>query len=197
MVSIYYCDESLIAMKKIIVSEGKFLRLVKKGEWEYVERHNCTGIVIIVALTHDHKVILVEQYRPPVDKKVIEFPAGLINDECANGKEDFLKAAERELLEETGYKAKRLLKVAEGPVSAGMCSDKVTMVRAVGARKVAQGGGNESESIVVHEVSVDKIANWLKKMERKGYLIEPKIYAGLYFLREYNEEAFRKKETQS
>lgn len=63
--------------RPIILHEGDFLRLIREGEWEYIERNNCRGIVIILAMTDDERVILVEQYRQPVHKRVIEFPAGL------------------------------------------------------------------------------------------------------------------------
>ena len=66
--------------KQEIIYEGKFLRFIRMGGWEYVQRNNCSAIVIIMALTEDDHVIFVEQYRPPVDKIVIEFPAGLVDD---------------------------------------------------------------------------------------------------------------------
>ena len=64
-------------IRPIILHEGDFLRMVREGEWEYIERNSCRGIVIILAMTDDQRVILVEQYRQPVHKRVIEFPAGL------------------------------------------------------------------------------------------------------------------------
>ena len=66
-------------MQKVL-HEGKFMRLIAEGGWEYVQRGNCTGIVVIVAMTDDKKVILTKQYRPPIKKYCIEFPAGLVND---------------------------------------------------------------------------------------------------------------------
>ena len=178
--------------KRIILYEGKFLRLLRQGEWEYVERNNCTGIVIIVALTNDEKVIFVEQYRPPVGKKVIEFPAGLVNDRKGKKKESLFAAAKRELFEETGYRAKRIVTLLKGPVSAGSSSDQVTLLQATQLEKTGKGGGDDFESISVHEVSLQKAHQWLKKMEAQGYLIEPKIYAGLYFLHAYNGDVFVK-----
>jgi len=182
-------------VRKIVVCEGRFIRFVKKGKWEYVERNNCTGIVIIVAMTRDKKVILVEQYRPPVGKKVIEFPAGLIGDKNdshkKSGKESLSAAAKRELLEETGYRAKRIVKLLQGPVSAGASGDLVTIVQAVDLKKVDRGGGDSLESIVTHAIPLPKVDAWLNTMRRKGYLIEPKIYTGLYFLTKYNKSSSR------
>ncbi len=63
------------------VCEGRFLRLVKRGRWEYATRKTVTGVVAIVAMTADDKVIIVEQGRPPAGGRVIELPAGLAGDE--------------------------------------------------------------------------------------------------------------------
>ncbi len=172
--------------KKKVLHDGKFLRFVQKGSWEYFERNNCSAIVIILAMTDKSNVLFVEQYRPPVGKKVIEFPAGLVNDEGAKRKESILSAAKRELLEETGYKAGKVVKLLEGPVSSGSSSDMVTMVQALDLKKASDGGGDEFESITVHEVPLEETDRWLAKMRRKGYLVEPKIYTGLYFLRNFN-----------
>ena len=166
-----------------ILHEGKFLRFVRKGEWEYVQRNNCSAVVIIVAMTEDEHVLFVEQYRPPVGKVVIEFPAGLVNDLKHKKGESILSAAKRELLEETGYKAKKLVKILEGPTSSGSSADIITMFQANDVKKIAEGGGDDFESITVHAIPVANVDQWLAKMKRKGCLIEPKIYTGLYFLR--------------
>lgn len=178
--------------KKILV-EGKFLRFVKKSEWEFIERINCSGIVIIVAMTQDDKVILVEQFRPPVGKNVIEFPAGLINDQPLKKNESIISGAKRELWEETGYRATKMVKITHGPISAGSNADIVTIFRAYGLRKEGRGGGDETEMIKIHEVPIKSIDQWLKRQGKRGCLIEPKIYTGLYFLKHYNEFPRKKK----
>ena len=167
------------------------MRFVNKGGWEYIERNNCEGIVIVLAMTGDNKVIFVEQYRPPVGKNVIEFPAGLVNDQKdsmkSQTKETSLQAGKRELLEETGYKARRMKKLFEGPINCGVSSDMLIFVRAIDIKKVSSGGGDDSEEIKVHEIEIDKAEQWLKKKEKKGCLIGPRVYAGLYFLNKYNK----------
>ncbi len=173
--------------KSHVIYEGRFLRFIKKDNWEFIERNNCSAIVIIIAMTNENKVLFVEQFRPPVGKQVIEFPAGLINDEFASEQESIIEGAKRELLEETGYAAKRLKKLISGPVSGGSSTDIVTMIMAFDLQKKGQGGGVSDEGIIVHEVSLSKVDRWLKSMERKGRLIEPKVYSGLYFLHKYNE----------
>ena len=169
-----------------VIYEGNFLRYVKKDNWEFVERHNCSGIVIIVAVTPSKKILFVEQFRVPVNKRVIEFPAGLVGDERDTPKESMAIAAKRELLEETGYKASTIETMMSGPVSSGSSADIVTMVRAKGLKKMGKGGGKDDEDIAVHEVPMSKVDGWLKEKSRKGCYVEPKVYTGLYFLSKYN-----------
>ena len=176
---------SAYSRQRMILYQGDYIRFVKHRHWEFVERHNCTGIVIVAAMTKDKKVIFISQYRPPVGKKVIEFPAGLVNDLALKRKETLLMAAKRELLEEAGYRAKKMQTLFQGPISAGLTSDLVTLVLALDVQKVAVGKGDASEMIeAIYEVPLKNVDRWLQKMQQKGYLIEPKIYAGLYFLKQ-------------
>ena len=62
------------------VYEGKFLRVVEKDGWECVERAKNNFIASILSITKDNKIILVEQFRIPVNKQVIVCPAGLVGD---------------------------------------------------------------------------------------------------------------------
>jgi ADP-ribose pyrophosphatase len=63
-----------------VLLDGKFLRYVRRGNWEFVQRKKVTGIVGIVAITAARKLLLVEQYRVPLKRNVIEIPAGLAGD---------------------------------------------------------------------------------------------------------------------
>ena len=173
-------------MKRVtprVVSEGEFVRLLIKGGWEYVERPNCTGVVIIVAMTADGKLLFTEQFRIPVGKSVIEFPAGLVGDRTGQETEVLEVAAARELLEETGYEAQQITPLTSGPTSAGLSNELVTLVQAVGLTRRSVGGGEGSERITVHEVPLDEVERWLGQMRDAGKLVDPKVYAGLYFLK--------------
>lgn len=163
-----------------LLGEGKFLKLWDRHSWEFVQRKNCTGVAIIMALTPQKKVVLVEQFRVPVGKAVIELPAGIIGDKDA--KESMLKGAQRELLEETGWWPKKIKIVWEGPAASGMSCEELTFCLASELVKKGPGGGDEMEDIVTHEVPLKGIEGWLKKQERKGKLVDPKIFSGLFFL---------------
>jgi ADP-ribose pyrophosphatase len=161
---------------------GKFLALIQEGHWEYVDRVNATGAAIILAVTEDQKILLVEQYRIPVHARTIELPAGIIGDEPGRTNESHVAAARRELLEETGYAAERIEPLTTGPASSGMTSERVTLFRASGLRRAGKGGGVAHEDIVVHEVPLVDATSWLKAKAGTGVLIDPKVYAGLFFL---------------
>ena len=167
----------------MILYKGKYLDLIREDHWEYVKRTNCSGIVVIVAKTRDEKVLFVEQFRRPVEAQVIEWPAGLVNDKQSHDPETLEAAARRELLEETGYQAEHLSRLADGPVSSGLSSEIITFFQALDVVKIASGGGDETESIRVHEIPLKEADLWLYEMEKKGFLVDPKVYVGLYFLK--------------
>ena len=91
-------------MKKSL-AEGKHLRLVVDGRWEFAERTSASGAVCIVAVTPEQRVLIEEQHRVAMGTNVLELPAGLAGDSPADHGEQLARAAERELLEDTGYQA--------------------------------------------------------------------------------------------
>jgi ADP-ribose pyrophosphatase len=91
-----------------VVYEGHFLQVTKDrialpdGSESYREFIRHPGAVVIVPVFDDGRVLLEKQFRYPNDKVFIEYPAGKIDPG-----EDPLACAKRELLEETGYTARR------------------------------------------------------------------------------------------
>ena len=164
------------------LAQGKRIRLVRRGDWEYVTRPGVSGIVAIVAVTDDGKLVLVEQHRPPVGKPVIELPAGLAGDEAGHEREDLATAARRELLEETGYEAADMTWIAEGAPSAGISDEVITLFRATRLKKTGKGEGDGSEKITLHEVPVGEVVQWLEERRNAGRLVDLKVYAALCFV---------------
>lgn len=164
---------------------GRFLELVARGKWEYVQRVKGSDPVGIVAMEGDGesgKVILISQYRIPMGRICVEIPAGLTGDgEEAN--ESWKVAAIRELREETGYGAEDVELLSEGGTSAGLTSECMKLVRALGVKKIGEPEPDGDEEITVHAVPLAEVDGFLKACAGKGMLIDPKVYAALYFLR--------------
>ena len=173
-----------------IVHAGKFLeyRQTKRG-WEYVSRTNVKGCVAILAMTEDKRVILTEQLRPPVGRKVIELPAGLAGDIPLQRDEPLEVAAKRELKEETGYEAKNWTVLTEGTSSAGMTDELVTIFYATGLTKVNEGGGVGGENIKVHYVDQLDIPYWCRDQQSRGLLVDFKIFSALYLARSLTQNS--------
>lgn len=170
-----------------VLCAGKWLTLKRRGRWEFVERNTPGGAVIIVAVTPEDRVLFVEQYRVPIRAFTIEMPAGLVGDLEHASEEDLTSAAHRELEEETGYACGRVVHLHSGPSSAGMSTEMMHFVCALDLRKVGDGGGDDTENIVVHQVPRVEAGQWLHKKSREGYSIDPKLFAGLWFLEHVRE----------
>ena len=163
------------------VYEGKYLRMVVRGHWEYFERTHADGMaVIIIAVTPDDDVLFVEQYRVPLQRRTIEMPAGLVGDDVAG---DTLEdAARRELIEETGWEAGRVQVLMTGPTSSGMSSERIAFVRATRLTRVGAGGGVAGEDITVHAVARSQAPAWLVAKSREGFEVDLKLWAGLWMI---------------
>ncbi len=167
--------------EKRIITSGKYVNLATRRDWEFVERKNISGIVAIVAVTDSGKLLLIEQYRPPVDKNVIELPAGLAGDSRENAGEALENAARRELLEETGYAAREMEQLVAGASSAGITDEFVTLFRARGLTKIGTGEGDGSEQLIHHEIPLGQVVDWLRERSAQGAAVDMKVYAGLLF----------------
>lgn len=151
---------------------GKFVEAKRRGRWEYAGRPGGMRAAVILAIDAGH-VILAEQYRVPLGKFCLEFPAGLIGDETEG--ENALESAIRELEEETGYRAAQWEELGEFHSSPGMLSESFTLVKATGLTRVGDGGGTEHEDIVVHRVPIDRIAETVAEHRARGHAIDVKL----------------------
>jgi ADP-ribose pyrophosphatase len=152
--------------------EGKFVRVFKRDKWEYASRARDIRAVVILA-EHEGKVILVEQPRVPTDCRCVELPAGLVGDHDPNATVE--STAIHELEEETGFTAERVERLGDFYSSPGMLAEGFTLVRAHGVRKVGEGGGDESEDIVVHLVRRADIPNFIEQKRAEGIGVDAKL----------------------
>lgn len=165
-----------------LLHRGEFLLLLRRAHWEYVERPRSSGACFVIAVTPEHDIVLVEQYRYPVQKRTIELPAGIMGDSEAFAGESAQDSALRELEEETGYRAARAELLFSAPTAAGLTSEYSYFVRAHGLRRVHAGGGVDNENITVHVVPLAQIDAWLEAQRAQDRLIDSRIYAALYLL---------------
>ena len=158
---------------KIVEWEGKYLRIVRVGTWEFVER--CGGVHAVVILAeHDGRVVLIEQSRTPLgERKCIEMPAGLVGDEDPSATVE--ETAIKELEEETGFTAERIEVIGEFFSSPGMVAEGYTLVRAHGLRRIGEGGGTEHEDIEVHLVARADIPAFVARKKSEGCAIDTKM----------------------
>lgn len=158
---------------------GRYLTLVDRRGWELVSRKH--RVAVIVAWTPSDELLLVEQYRIPLEKPTIELPAGLVGDTPGQENEPVLEAAARELEEETGWRPDRVEEIMPCPTSAGMTDEMAVFVRALDLVQVGRGGGDASEDIRVHAVSRGEVDRWLADRHAEGFALDPKIYTALYW----------------
>lgn len=161
--------------------EGRYLGILERDDWEYTTRVNARAVVVIVPVTPEGELILVEQFRIPVEGTVIELPAGLVGDQD-DPDEALLDAARRELEEETGFAAGDWRLLLHCPSSAGLTDEMLHVFLARDLRRVGPGGGDASEDIRVHRVPIDEATTWLDAKMDEGLMVDPKVYAGLFWL---------------
>ncbi len=132
-----------------------------------VVRH--PGAVTILPLVDAEHVCLIRNYRVSVQRTLIELPAGTLEPN-----EDPATTAERELIEETGYRAGRIEKLHEFFLSPGILDERMHLYLATDltAGETAREPGEEIENLVV---------NWTTALEwvRRGQIEDAKTIVGL------------------
>ena len=127
------------------------------------------GAVGVVALTSKGEIVLVRQYRKPVEQVMLEIPAGLFN----KG-ESLAAAAKRELEEETGYCAGKIKKVFSAFMSPGYSTEKFHYFITKDIKKTAQ-RYEEDEHIKVAKLPL--ASAW--RMVKTGKIKDNKTIVGI------------------
>jgi ADP-ribose pyrophosphatase len=165
--------------EEITLYESKWLGLYRLGRWDYVRRPNSDACVGVLAITERDELVLIEQFRIPVQKRVIEIPAGLVGDEPEHKGEDLSETARRELLEETGYRAETMRHLLSSPTSPGMTPEITHLFHATDLHLEHEGGGIAGEDITVHIVPLAGLRVFLAEKEAAGAVLDFKIHAAL------------------
>ncbi|GEL76090.1 NUDIX hydrolase [Tenuibacillus multivorans] len=132
------------------------------------------GAVGIIPVTDDHKIVMVEQYRKALEKSIIEIPAGKL--EVGEQPE---VTANRELEEETGYRAGSLDYVVSYYTSPGFANEKLYIYEARDLTKVDDAlKGDDDEFVEIIEVTIDEALDLIKK----EHIHDAKTIHAIYYL---------------
>ncbi|MGJ9456896.1 NUDIX hydrolase [Oceanobacillus sp. CF4.6] len=160
-------EEKTIKSEKIF--NGKVINLqvdevtLPNGKTSSRELIKHPGAVAVIPITKDNKIILVEQYRKPLERSLIEIPAGKLENN-----ENPLAAGVRELEEETGYTTNDLSFVTSFYTSPGFADELMYMYITDQLVKMDNPPqGDDDEFVEVHELTLD---------EAKQYVIEERIH---------------------
>jgi len=129
----------------------------KKGKREIVKH---PGAVAVLAVTDEGKMLMVEQFRKPLEKTIIEIPAGKLE----KG-EDPLLCAKRELLEETGFSCKAMESIGSFYTSPGFADELIHLYFTDSLVKEGEQMTDEDEFLNVLEVSVDEAKEMMSKQK--------------------------------
>lgn len=115
------------------------------------------GAVAVIAVTQDHNIVMVRQYRKALEKEILEIPAGKMEE----GEEPHITAG-RELEEETGYKPLSLKKIASFYTAPGFCDELVHLYEA-DIDKPGTPFTDEDEFVQVKEISLEEAEDAIEK----------------------------------
>jgi ADP-ribose pyrophosphatase len=163
--------------KKDVAFQGNYLRVVEKSVetesggkhiWETVERTTIgpRGAVVVIALTKEREIILERNWRVPPESFVIQLPAGLcdVAGECEE------ETARRELLEETGYIANKLVPIIVAPEDPVLTPTPVSHFLAPDVEFSKEPRSDVTEGIEVLKVPIAKLEHFFLNLPKDTML---------------------------
>ncbi|HIY58049.1 MAG TPA: NUDIX hydrolase [Candidatus Tetragenococcus pullicola] len=149
--------------------------LLPSGETTKRELVFHPGGVGLIALTDENKMVFVKQFRKPLERVILEIPAGKIE----AGETDPAATGLRELEEETGYRASSVELITSMYLSPGYANERLYLYQAKGIQKVEHPlAQDEDEVIEVYELTLEEA----KEAIKQDVICDAKsIYAVLYW----------------
>lgn len=173
-------------LKREVMAKGNWLELIKTHwqledgsvyHWEGVRRVGNRGCVMMIPrLKHSGDFILVEQFRPALGERTLEFPAGLVDEG-----ESPQQAAIRELLEETGYHGKIIDFIPPRTLSPGLGTECIAIVyteideNAPENQNPTPSLERTEASLKVHRFTLEQLTSMMFSADHDGIQIEAKL----------------------
>ena len=165
-------------IKETLIYNGNYLSLINvdvelpDGNLSNRDIIKHPGACAIIPFLNDNEVILVEQFRKPLEKTLLEIPAGKLNKN-----ETPITCAHRELEEETGYKAKDIIYLGKIATAPGFCDEIIHLFKATNLYE-GKKSCDEDEFTDIKKFTLDEI----KLMIKKGEIIDTKTISILSYL---------------
>lgn len=144
----------------------------------YVNSPGAVGVVALTGAKGARQVVLVNQYRPPLDLKTLEIPAGMRD---VVGEESEI-TARRELEEETGFVADTIIKIGSHESAPGISNSKVDLFLALDLVKTkVDRHGPEEQFMTIEQHSFGHTLEMIKT----GEITDGKTVIGLLLVAQY------------
>lgn len=148
----------------------------KQGDFFVIESPDWVNII---ALTPDNEAVLIEQFRYGTEEIILEIPGGIID-----GSESAEDAAKRELLEETGYSAKKWAFLGKSRPNPAIQNNTVFHYLALDCKKTAETAFDEHESVTTRLAPLAEV----EKLIGEGVITHSLVVSAFYYLRLRNKE---------
>ena len=164
-------------MKNKTLFKGRLLDLVVKnvrlpnGYTVRLETIKHPGAALIIPFLSKDKIILLRQYRPVINSYIYELPAGTLDNN-----EKPIECARREIIEETGFSAKKLAYVGKIFPVPGYSTERIFIYKAEGLEKV---GRTAEEDEIISSRIVGRSA--VRRLFKSGKIVDAKTIAALAF----------------
>ena len=165
-----------------LVYTGDYLKVYRdtvslpNGASSYREYLKHPGAVMIIPVFDNGDVLVERQYRYPMRKVFVEFPAGK-----KDAGEAPLETAQRELLEETGYTAQNYTHITDIHNALAYCDEVIHFYIAEDLHDSGQQKLDDNEFVQVMRVPLVELVNWI----RQGWVPDVKTQLGAFWLQDY------------